>query len=55
MNQSKKSVAHALSSYLFPTGTWIYSQLVHSQRFRPLVITNRTENPAAFTFSPVYA
>jgi colanic acid/amylovoran biosynthesis glycosyltransferase len=55
MEQPVRAVAHVLSNYLFPTGTWIYSQLVNARRYRCIVLTNRTENLRSFPFKPVYA
>lgn len=49
------TVAHAVSDYLFSTGTWIYSQLQNLRRYRSIVLTNRTENLHAFPFNPVYS
>lgn len=41
-------VAHCVSPYLFETGSWLYSQLVHLSRYRPIVLTAHTENPDVF-------
>lgn len=49
------TVAHSVSPYLFPKGTWVYSQLKGLQRWQALVITGRTENLDQFPFEPVYA
>ena len=49
------TVAHAVSDYLFSTGTWIYSQLQNLRRYRSIVLTNRTENLQAFPFEPIYS
>ncbi len=54
MNNHRPTVAHLVTPYLFGTGSWIHSQLVHSRRFRPIVITQALESPDAFPFNPVY-
>jgi colanic acid/amylovoran biosynthesis glycosyltransferase len=48
-------VAHACTPYLFATGSWIYSQLVHLNRHEAIVLTDRTENLDAFPFREIYA
>ncbi len=48
------TVAHLVTPYLFPTGSWIHSQLTHNREFRPIVIAQRTEQPEKFPFAPVY-
>jgi colanic acid/amylovoran biosynthesis glycosyltransferase len=49
------TVAHAVSDYLFSTGTWIYSQLQNLRRYRSIVLTNRADNLDAFPFEPIYS
>jgi colanic acid/amylovoran biosynthesis glycosyltransferase len=48
-------VAHGCTPYLFATGSWIYSQLMHLSRHHPIVLTDRTENRDVFPFREVYA
>ena len=48
-------VAHACTPYLFATGSWIYSQLVHLTRHEAIVLTDRTENLDVFPFRETYA
>src|SRR5260370_30837273 len=48
-------VAHCCTPYLFATGSWLYSQLVHLERHEPIVLTDRTENLDVFPFREVYA
>jgi len=50
-------VAHCCTPYLFATGSWIYSQLMHLAEHDPIVLTDRTENVDLFPFpSPsIYA
>lgn len=48
------TVAHLVTPYLFPTGTWIHGQLVHACGHRPIVLTQKLEDPARFPFSPVF-
>jgi len=49
------TVAHLVTPYLFPTGTWIHGQMVHACGNRPIVLTQQLEDPARFPFSPVFA
>lgn len=55
MDRSRPVVAHSCTPYLFSTGSWIHSQLVHLERHRAIVLTDRTENLDMFPFGPVYA
>ena len=48
-------VAHSLHTYLFRTGSWIYSQLVHTPGFRHVVVATRTQNLEVFPWQPVCA
>lgn len=48
------TVAHLVTPYLFLTGSWIHSQLVYNRSFRPVVISQETENLELFPFEPVY-
>ena len=50
----RPTVAHLVTPYLFTTGSWIHSQLVHNREFRPIVITQSSENPGLFPFEPVH-
>ncbi|MCB9465430.1 MAG: glycosyltransferase [Candidatus Eisenbacteria bacterium] len=50
----RPTVAHCVTPYLFLTGSWIHSQLVHSRRYRPVVLTQAAENLDVFPFSPVH-
>ncbi|MEZ4648466.1 MAG: glycosyltransferase [Candidatus Eisenbacteria bacterium] len=55
MNGSRRpTVAHCVTPYLFLTGSWIHSQLANSSRYRPVVLTQGTENLELFPFSPVH-
>lgn len=51
----RPTVAHFVMPYLFSTGSWVYGQLVHTRRYRPIVLTYRAENLEVFPFDPVYA
>jgi len=51
---ARPTVAHLVTPYLFSTGSWIHSQLMYNRDFRPIVITQRTENLDLFPFEPVY-
>ena len=48
------TVAHCVTPYLFLTGSWIHSQLVHARRYHPVVLTQAVENLDIFPFSPVH-
>jgi colanic acid/amylovoran biosynthesis glycosyltransferase len=51
---SPVTVAHLITPYLFQTGTWIHTQLVHARRTRPIVLTWKLEHPESFPFQPIY-
>ncbi len=51
----KPVVAHSVSPYMFPKGTWVYSQIKGLQCWQPLVITGHTENLDQFPFQSVYS
>lgn len=51
---SRPCVGHLVTPYLFPTGSWIHGQLVNARLTRPVVLCQRTENPEAFPFEPIY-
>jgi len=48
-------IAHSVKSYLFRTGSWIYSQISHLKRFHPLVITSKKSNLDIFPVPEIYA
>lgn len=50
----RPTVAHLVTPYLFTTGAWIHAQIAHSRRFRPVVMTQQTENVDVFPAEPVY-
>jgi colanic acid/amylovoran biosynthesis glycosyltransferase len=54
MTDPSDTVAHLVTPYLFSTGSWIHSQLVHNHRFRAVVLTQKVENLDVFPFEPVY-
>lgn len=54
MNDRPITVAHLITPYLFPTGTWIHTQLVHARRTRPIVLTRKLEHRERFPFEPVH-
>ncbi|MDY6838801.1 MAG: glycosyltransferase [Thermodesulfobacteriota bacterium] len=54
MGMQKGTVAHFVHSYLFPTGSWIYTQLINMKRYRPVVLTSTLENQDQFPFKNVY-
>ncbi|HEV3118861.1 MAG TPA: glycosyltransferase [Gemmataceae bacterium] len=48
-------IGHCVFPYLFLTGSWIHAQLVNMRRFRPIVLTHRTENLDQFPLEPIYS
>ncbi len=54
MADSLITVAHLVTPYLFQTGTWIHTQLLHARRTRPVVLTRQLENTERFPFQPVH-
>jgi colanic acid/amylovoran biosynthesis glycosyltransferase len=50
----KKLVVHSLHTYLFRTGSWIYSQLKHVTCFDSMVIATRKQNLDIFPWSDAY-
>ena len=54
MHTKKPVVAHFISSYLFQTGSWIYTQLVNLRTYRPFVLTSMLINEQQFPFDAVY-
>ena len=53
--KDRKVIAHIVTPYLFLTGSWIYSQITNIDRYRQIVLTNRTENLDIFPFDPIYS
>jgi colanic acid/amylovoran biosynthesis glycosyltransferase len=50
----KKLIAHSLHTYLFRTGSWIYSQLTHVKKFESLVIATRKQNLDVFPWEDAH-
>ena len=48
-------IVHSVKSYLFRTGSWIYSQISHLKRFHPIVITSKKSNLDIFPLPEIYA
>jgi len=48
-------VAHSVKSYLFRTGSWIYSQISNLKRYQPLVITTQKRNLDIFPLDTIYS
>jgi len=48
------AVAHFVHSYLFATGSWIYTQLINMKLYRPFVLTSNLENLNEFPFQDVH-
>jgi len=44
MDQEKAPIAHFVSSYLFLTGSWIYTQLINLKSYNPFVLTSMLGN-----------
>jgi colanic acid/amylovoran biosynthesis glycosyltransferase len=49
-----KVIAHSLHTYLFRTGSWIYSQLCNVKKFDSLVIATRKQNLDVFPWPDAY-
>jgi len=49
-----KLIAHSLHTYLFRTGSWIYSQLSNVKKFDSLVIATRKQNLDVFPWRDAY-
>jgi len=50
----KQLVVHSLHTYLFRTGSWVYSQLKNVTRFDSLVIATRKQNLDVFPWPDAY-
>jgi len=50
-----KLIAHSVRSYLFRTGSWIYTQISHLKKYQPLVITTRKRNLDIFPVKKIYS
>jgi colanic acid/amylovoran biosynthesis glycosyltransferase len=55
VKQMSKVVAHSVKSFLFRTGSWIYSQISNLERYQPLVITTQKRNLDIFPFDNIYS
>jgi colanic acid/amylovoran/stewartan biosynthesis glycosyltransferase WcaL/AmsK/CpsK len=53
MAHEKPVIAHLISPYLFQTGSWIHTQLIHADATRPVVLTRQLTSPENFPFEPV--
>lgn len=49
----KRTVAHAIETYLGLSETFIYEYLTHAENFTPLVLTNRVQYRDMFPFQPI--
>ncbi len=49
-----KTVLHVLDTYLFITGSWIYTQVTGTSRYRSVVAASNIENTDVFPFQYVY-
>ena len=50
----KKIIAHSVHSYLFRTGSWIYSQLLNIRKFRSIVISTKKQNLDVFPWDETW-
>ena len=50
----QKTIAHSVHTYLFRTGSWIYSQLLNVRAFHSLVVATRRQNMEVFPWSDVF-
>jgi len=48
-------VAHSVSPFLFPTGSWVYTQLTSLRRYEALVVCRRRKNRADYPFERVHS
>ena len=48
-------IAHSVKSYLFRTGSWIYSQISNLKRYHPIVITSKKSNLDIFPVPELYS
>lgn len=55
MRSAAPRVAHYLDTYLFRTGTWIYSQIAHLKKWQPVIVCLRTENLDSYPAAALYA
>lgn len=47
-------VGHLVTPYLFSTGSWIHTQILHNPRYAAVVMTQGTENLDTFPFAAVH-
>jgi len=47
-------VAHLVTPYLFSTGSWVHSQLRFTTEFRPIVLTQMTQNLEIFPHDEIH-
>lgn len=50
----RRLIAHSLHTYLFRTGSWIYSQLCNIKKFDSIVIATRKQNLDIFPWHDAY-
>jgi colanic acid/amylovoran biosynthesis glycosyltransferase len=50
----KKTIAHSVHTYLFRTGSWIYSQLVNVKKYHSMVVATKKQNIEVFPWDDVY-
>lgn len=50
-----RTVAHFANPYLPLTTTWIYGQIVHLRRYRPIVLTQCIQHLDQFPVTPIYS
>lgn len=55
MPGSHKTVAHCATPYLQLNNGWLYAQLTHLNRYRPIVLTQEHLNPERFSGARVYS
>ena len=52
---TSNTVAHCATPYLQANNIWIYAQLTHLTRYRPIVLTQERLNAEEFAAAPVYS
>ncbi len=50
----KKTIAHSVHTYLFRTGSWIYSQLINVKKFDSVVVATKRQNMDVFPWDDVH-
>ena len=52
--QTRPTIAHSVSFFLFLTGSWIYNVIINEKKTHPIVFAENRENEAIFPFKDLY-